>query len=202
MQLINTMNSEYLSCVLKIVFIYWFNGKRFEFWCQMEKFTSIINFNHNLYYTQDGYNLIKYPNKIYYFEDLPWNHPLKLEMEFGGEIRINNNGIVYHIDRQYPFKEISRNIPIELKQCKYCNDDPREYLIYYILYDSKIYAFRNDGKNEYFDTKKEEWFDFASNKILLNFDVYIFQDKIYIFTKTDYQIYDPNLDVWNKKIKI
>ncbi len=63
--------------VAKIQKIYWFNGKRFEFWCKMATW-NVFTYENELY--QSGYNLQKYKNK-HFVEFKPpnkWNHPLYL----------------------------------------------------------------------------------------------------------------------------
>ncbi len=176
---------------------YWFNGKRFEYWCKQisRRSRRIMTYENDLYFGCMESQFC-YKNKQFITLPIPkrWNHPLNLLQNFrlyDSQILLQNN--VYRLTENV-FKMFDGNCWIKLPMVK-CSFG--EYKI--IADDNHIYLF-TAVYNKKFDIVNKKWIRIANSP---PYDherrmFYIFNGLIYSFNATGdkYWIYHPQLDIW------
>ncbi len=176
--------------------LYWFNGKRFEFWCEHRaKYECFLTYNNNLYY-KSYKKIYVYKNKIFKQIKIPqqWNHPLNV---FRKRRKLINNNVYRYEESIYKMIDTYGNVIMTLPG----RDDP-VFGFELLGYNDCIYSF-GSWQNEKFVNGK--WNIIAQYPNHNNdYDVYLFKSKFYAFEQTsmNYYIYDPELDDWKLKIVI
>lgn len=187
--------------------IYWFNAIRFEYWCKVPLGIvkkdyrgdfDILTHNNSLYINNYDQYVTKFKyNKftIQNVKKLKWNHSLSLKWNQWNECNIN--GSIYSIGNnleddidEYKMKKHHIKLPTDFSQVQFT-----------IGYKERIYYFTPyDGKHFYYNTKQDQWFCIANMNIeYKNFHPYLIHDKVYIFTKKFYLIYNIQEDLWSDK---
>ncbi len=162
--------------------IYWFNGKRLEFWIIKPIASDILTYENNLYIKQCG-ELFIYTNKIWHNIEAPlmWNHPLYLfNDKYWSQVSLN--GKVYRQTYSYRFEMFDGKQTTILERNGY-----RSQLL---AFNDDIYLFHGAISRK-FNTITMQW-STLYNKI------YLFNEKFYCFPSTKtYNTYDPKNDIWH-----
>ncbi len=174
--------------------IYWFNSKRFEFWCKYKTPDIIMTYNHDLYIKiHDKIHLWK--NKQLIKIEIPWNHPLKI-FSRNQYIEVLNNSILYRFcdlnKTLFTFdghtqKDIASIITktnfydmMSYKNCIYLFGDR----------ETKKYNIQTSTMNDVCVIPR--WFE--------NHCLYDFNGKFYdIGPNNIYFVYDPEIDIWEER---
>ncbi len=163
---------------------YWFNGKRFEYWCKQIS-RRIMTYENDLYFGCMK-SLVCYKNKQFITLPKTWNHPLNLLKNF--QLYLQNN--VYRLTEMF-----DGNCWIKLPMVKYSSTEYNKM----IGDGNYIYVF-GVVYNEKFDILNKKWIQIANSP---PYDhehrmFYIFNGLIYSFNSTGdrYWIYHPQLDIW------
>ncbi len=179
--------------------IYWFNGKRFEMWCDIPPQEAVNAFVYKRkLYIRYSFETYIYKNKQFRLpvgNDIIKNsHPYGFFSHFYnlGSIKIKNCFFAYEYNDFFKFdKGIWQMLP--KKQIKCC------YKIYY--YKNELYCFSNWG-NEKFNILTNEWSSIANN--FYSFDDILFINNIFYSVRNCKlkEIYNFETNKWEKKYKI
>ncbi len=172
--------------------LYWFNGKRFEFWCEATNKYCFMTYNNDLYWNFFGKVSI-YKNKQFITSQVPkiWNHPLYVFQQ--GLTLIN--GKVYDYDINLQVNMITDEFNNRSILPEKHHPDFGFKLIYY---KDSIYYFGSIQNEKFINGN---WIVIAQYPNIYNdYDVYLFNDKFYAFelNTTYYHIYNPELDCWEQ----
>ncbi len=187
MTLINIYNEPGIFIYFGNSQIYWFNGKRFVFWCEAPSYL-ILTYDNELY--SRDFSIKKYMNKTFIPIKVPtlWNHPLHLFLTRNWQQTLCN-GNVYRINKH--FEMFDGNKYIEIPEFRY---------IYgrILAHGDDIYIFGSETVK--FNTITRKW-TFLSSTHLPTFQMYSFNGDLFNLSSYENYKYDPKIDVWNK-IKI
>ncbi len=189
--------------------IFWFNGKRIEYWClRPQDCDRILTYKFQLYYQQIAVSIRQTNNFIYKngkfrkinIKHLAWNHPLVLLFRFDQQVNINGN--VYLFDH----KSIDRiNHINRLDMISRCPSF-KLFVFKMMAYKSFIYYFFLNEKQQncFFDINTLEWHNFKNFPFPCDARFYLFQDNIYIIKKDFFLRFDPIINsyfeiICNKK---
>lgn len=184
--------------------IYWFNGKRLEFWVKNGNYSKIININNKLYVVYLEHILIYYKNKFRTIQKsqnklvntllLPKRRFLINEIPYKITCDMNYNRYLYknnkHIENYANNKECSQST------FKFNNHSQ------YIVALNRIYIFSPRGDNEYYDIDECKWHVFKAQTFQKEFKVYFFMNLFYIFTLNTIHIYNPIENIWYQDKKL
>ncbi len=174
--------------------IYWFNGKRFEFWCKTESWT-VFTYENEVYQLlyQSGYNLQKYKNKRFVEFKSPnkWNHPLYLFSRHGYQQTVCRENVY----RRSLIRDSNSNLEMFDGHLVHPLSQRGGYFLF--SYNESIYTFDNNIFTK-FNTITKKW------KILNPSPfyglLYIFNDMCYCFAvyghDDEYSVFDPKTNQW------
>ncbi len=182
--------------------IYWFNGKRFEFWCKFDAY-NVMTYNYNLYITHNG-EIRLWKNKQFVKIEISfvWNHPLQIffrnrKIFFRNRItEIFNNNICYRFcnfkKKLYIFDGQLETEVASIETTRFSHD--------MMSYKNDIYLF---GETE--SKKYNIQTHIVSNICAIptwyrDHCLYDFNGKFYdIGPKNIYFLYDPEIDIWEER---
>ncbi len=175
--------------------IYWFNGKRFRYWCDFN-FGTILTYQNDLYAMHYYTGLCIYKNNSFQqiIHKKGWNE-LKIFANDKSYLQVLVGKFIYEIG-YYPtivdlsftkFDGINRiNLPKK----------PHFSVFKMIPYKNEIFAF-GQTHNEKFDLINNCWFPFATTPYINYCHVYLFKDRFYAIKDIDsYVVYNPVTNCW------
>jgi len=191
--LIDKYNEDgiFMRCDLTI---YWFNGKRFEYWVKTVRKWPVFTYQHDLYCNFNGTIMI-YKNKEFKFVEkhiLLYNHPIK----YFGTMAV--------CKEQYLFTLNYRSSHLFLQQFDGITNINFEKPIFsahqMLLYLDDIYIF-GGFKCEKFNIMTKKWLPFADMPFVMKhniFDsIYLFNGIFYLEKNKKLYSYNPNIDQWS-----
>ncbi len=174
--------------------IQWFNGGRFEYWCNYPKFGRTIATYQNNLYLRIYAGILIYKNGFM---------PIRINKEWD-ELRIFGNrkyvqevffnGCVYGLD----WVSCGPNLKFTMfngKKTIKLPDKPTFSTMKMIIYKTEIFVF-GPTQNEKFDVIRNCWFPFAGTPDIHLNDVYLFKDRLYATDYKNLYVYDPVKDYW------
>ena len=164
--------------------IYWFNGKRFEFWCLADGFRRIVFYQNSLYGCNiNGFNFVYKQKKWNRHRESTSNTPLEnLQYHYVIEHKINKrsfykNGVYLRSN----FKDI---------------EAPFGRIDFIIPYLNNIYCFYcfGSGASQLYDTTNDQWHQLAHHNDTI-YEVMLIKNEIYAFC-SGLRIMKFNLKSW------
>ncbi len=188
--IINIINNYNEIGIFVICFnkIYWFNGKRFEYWCPWQD--AICTYENDLYYRLN-HKVFQYNKNNEIKVPQIWNHPLHLLAKKDECIaQVICQGQVYTHHHCGGFDRYDGKIITILPTKIYSGRG-----LYLIVNGNYIYSF--GSMNERFDIITETWTALTCTVKFLDGIVYSMNDKIYqISDDLSYKIYNIELNLW------
>jgi hypothetical protein len=173
--------------------IYWFNGKRLEYWC-IEVCQDIFTYKNKLYIYSNRYGFQYYKNTFFHpiGFTFPKNHPI--------DLWFCNLKTFFYNQKRYEksnYWDFGNDVTISFsygKSSSYLHQCDCECL----LFNGLIYLF-DANKNEYYDIKNNKWYNFKNyvNLTIKDFKVYLFKKLFYIFTQKSILVYNPQTNKWS-----
>ncbi len=194
--LINIYNEPGIF-VLHLRNIYWFNGKRFEFWTEFVYLP--FTYENELYFCKCS-QLCVYRNNKHVQIEFPkrWNHPLNLLKNTSYYHRqMVSDGNIYRATYHNTFEMFDGEHVSQLPQKQF----PKQGLEM-IAFNNNIYSF-GSHRNERFDINSQQWIQLKSKYPSWNGLVHLLNDKLYLFDFHDarYWEYDLQHDEWQPKVE-
>ncbi len=175
--------------------IYWFNGKRFQYWCDFNIGT-ILTYQNDLY-VRNYVGLCIYKNKSFHIiREKGWNE-LKIFASDTSYLQVLVGKFIYEIGYHLTTMDLSFTKFDGINRINLLKK-PHFSVFKMILYKNEIFAFGNTY-NEKFDLINNCWFPFARCTRYINYcHVYLFKDRFYAIKDKDaYVVYDPVTNCWN-----
>ncbi len=197
LQLINNYNEDGIMICLQN-HLYWFNGKRFEYWCILPSSSSFLYFRKNLYFKEfhspqiinTKGDTIKIPSDRF--------HPLNLFSNCNDKIKIKDVNYLSHKTDLFSYEcclfSKTRNLPIPQRMFS-------GYGLDILNTDGFMYIFSpTKGKSEKYDREQRKWICISSPqfKISIPFNFYAYKNVVYHFNDSEFFIYDDKKDEWKK----
>ncbi len=166
--------------------IYWFNGKRFEFWAitPSNYIGRIFVISNELYHTSFD-ELRKY--KHYQWFLIPWS---SICASYQSHYRVKTKNDIYignYIDCHV--RNFKTNEKLIFKGNYYWH--------YMIAFENTLYLFHSSGNNRKFDTITKKWIDFKSGPHYYR-DIVIINNFFYCFNESKCFQYDPKTDQYSE----
>ncbi len=178
MDLIIGAYNEKGSFILTNGCVYWFNGKRFEFWCLANDFKRIIYNNGFLYGSARDSKCYRFENKKWQRFKFKWTRQYAL-----CNLRYDVFDIIYEVKKQTFYITGANLIFEETKLSSSCG-----YISFCIPYQNHIYCF-GVTKNEMYDIENKCWSEFPHCESVIT--AMLIKDEIYIFTTNSILKYNP-----------
>ncbi len=177
--------------------IYWFNGKKFEYWID-DKCTNIFTYEHDLFKCDHG-NLMIFKNNQFQTIEIPRRGLLAYLGDEHVDVAISEDGKIYQFFNHQLITD-----------GEFVKEKPTKCGMTCIFYHNHIYCV-SFSRNEKFNIESHEWSDFA-NMPIQGYDriyyrkssyakTYYFNKKLYVnaVEKKLLLEYDFINDTWTKK---